>query len=133
MTDYADDDLVYFDPARKLIVGKVEFGKNGNALKKEMEIVAAPASAAAAEEEDEGADKAAKGKRKGGFTKRKRFYPWGTFKSARKLYSIGGKFSVPETVRPFDDALRLSLEQPYWDDPVAGDATVVKQKEAETY
>lgn len=123
--DYSNDDLVYIDPAKKLIVGKVEFSKNGNPIKKEMVFEEQVDS-------DEEASGSKKGPRKRRGKGRKRYYPWGTFKSARKLYNIGGKYREEDKVRPFEDALQLALAQAYWDDPVDENAPV-KEKEADSY
>ena len=77
---YNDEDLVYADPEKRVIVGKVEFGKNGNAKPLQMPEVIRPPK--------EG-DERRRGK------PRKRFYPWGTYKTMRKLYKIDGEWWKP--------------------------------------
>ena len=79
---YKDDDLVYVDPLKKIVVGIVEFLPNGKAKKLPM-IFDAP-------EVDEMIEKDDKEKPKRG-PRRERYYPWGTYRSMKRVYKIEGK------------------------------------------
>ena len=96
---YKDDDLVYADPEKRVIIGKVEFGKNGNAKPLEM-----PAREPVLKEGQE--------RRPG--KPRKRFYPWGTYRSMRKLYKIDGGVTEADRRITLDDAMQKSAKEPFW-------------------
>lgn len=95
---FADDDLVYVDPENKKIVGKVEFDKNGNPKKMEMP--------APTEEHGRGRG----GKRD------KRFYPWGSYRSMKKVYQVEGKVKRVENGKTLEEILPKALEQAFWND-----------------
>ncbi|OGJ59552.1 hypothetical protein A2881_03100 [Candidatus Peribacteria bacterium RIFCSPHIGHO2_01_FULL_55_13] len=96
---YNDDDLVYADPEKRIIVGKVEFGKNGSAKPLQMPEVIRPPK--------EG-DERRRGK------PRKRFYPWGTYKTMRKLYKIDGGVVEADRQITLDLAMEKSAKEPFW-------------------
>lgn len=98
-SSYNDDDLVYADPEKRVIVGKVEFGKNGNAKPLQMPEVERPPR--------EGDDR-----RRG--KPRKRFYPWGTYKTMRKLYKIDGGVVEADRRITLDEAMEKSSKEPFW-------------------
>jgi len=103
MTDYSDNDLVYVDPNKKEIVGRVEWTKDGVVKPLEMK-----------ENEELHKDKdddPKKQKRR----PRKRNYPWGTFRSIKKLYKTHGKEKEVENYKTFNDALERALQEPFWD------------------
>ena len=86
---YNDEDLVYADPEKRVIVGKVEFGKNGNAKPLQMPEVIRPPK--------EG-DERRRGK------PRKRFYPWEPIKRcASSTRSTGSGGSRPANYAGFGD------------------------------
>lgn len=97
---FNDDDLVYVDPATRTVVSKVEFTKDGEPKQREMKPVEKPLK--------EG-EKPVK-KRVG-----KRYYPWGTYKTMKKIYRIEGKEKEAENYKTLDQAISLALEEPYWD------------------
>lgn len=111
MPDYKDDDLVYIDPAKKAVVGKVEFDKNGKPIKKEMVIDDSKNT----DESDEKDKEKGKGRGKRRSRNKKQYYIWGTYRSAKKMYNIEGKWREEEENKTFDDALQLALKEPYWD------------------
>ncbi len=94
---YTDEQFVYVDPDKKLAVGLVEWDKKGNAKKKDWPY-----------EVKEG-EKPRKG--------RKRYYPWGSYGTMKKLYKLEGKVKDKDT----DDYIKLNeaidklQEDPYWD------------------
>jgi|SRR3989338_4921116 len=94
---YKDGDLVYVDPEKKAVIKPVEWGVDGTPKKLEVPSV----------------DEAAPGniRRK----KTKRFYPWGTYKTMKKVYGLEGK--EKETVKnsDFDTAIQKAASEAYWD------------------
>jgi hypothetical protein len=101
------------------VVGLVEFSKAGNPkslLMKEEEV-----------EEEEGAEKpaaaaAAPAKGRGGKdrgprrrVRRQRFYPWGTYRSMKRIYKIEGKVIREEHQRTLDEVMEKALKEPFWD------------------
>lgn len=102
-TGYKDDDLVYVDPEKKAVVSLVEFDKDGNAKQLEMKFT---------EKANNGKEGEKPVKKRGG---RKRYYPWGTYKTMKKIYRIEGKEKEAENYKTLDKALSLALEEPYWD------------------
>ena len=100
MAAYTDDDLVYVDPAKRTVVAKVTFDSNGKPEELEMVI-----------EDKKGAEKDAPKKKK----PRKRYYPWGTYRTMKKQYRIEGKEKEIENYKKLDDAIKLAVEEPFWD------------------
>jgi hypothetical protein len=128
---YADDDLVYVDPDAKTVVGPVTFDDKGNAKKLER-----PSAFAEADDDESdakidpapSADPAvaakpepAKGRGRGGRDRRpprkprKRYYPWGTYRTMKKIYKIEGKVFDAERTLTLDDVMEKALQEPYWD------------------
>ncbi|MBM3227681.1 hypothetical protein FJZ27_02340 [Candidatus Peribacteria bacterium] len=95
---YQDDDLVYVDPDHRAVIGKVEFLKSGNAKPLQMPEGEAPVQ------------------REGGrsFKPRKRFYPWGTYRSMRKLYKIDGGLREEERRLSLDEAMQRCSTEVFW-------------------
>ena len=93
---YNDDDLVYVDPETRSVVGKVEWGPDGK-----------PKSLLRPEPEDE------EGKKK---RHKPRFYPWGTYRSMKRIYNIEGKVT-DSTSQPLslDEAMKKASKEPFWD------------------
>ncbi len=92
---YKDDDLVYVDPDSKTVVGPVEWSRSGNPK---------PLLIPPSEEE-----------KKGRGPRRKRYYPWGTYKSMKKVYQLEGKPKKVEGNMPLEDAIQHALKEAYWD------------------
>jgi hypothetical protein len=95
---YSDEDLVYVDPDRRMVVGRVEFGKNGNAKPLLMPETESPAS-----REGRPARKP-----------RKRYYPWGTYRSMRKLYKIDGGVLEADRRIALEDAMDRCSKEAFW-------------------
>lgn len=93
---YKDDDLVYVDPEIRSVVGIVEWGKNGRPLSKL--IPPAPASVEV------------KGKR----SFHRKYYPWGTYRSMRKIYKLEGKMKEAEPNRTLEEILPKALKDAFW-------------------
>lgn len=118
-TAYNDDDLVYVDPEAKVVVGRVEFNEKG--LPKPL---AMPPRVSDVPEEDAAETKpepAAKPGAKGGRDRRPprkprtRYYPWGTYRSMKKIYKIEGKVPEAERTLTLDDVMEKAVQEPYWD------------------
>ena len=102
MTDYDDNDLVYIDPDKKEVVGRVEWTREGVVKPLVMKH----------EEPDEDQDETSKKPKR---RYRKRYYPWGTFRSIKKLYKTHGKEKEVESYKTFNDAMECALQEPFWD------------------
>ncbi len=113
---YKDDDLVYVDPESRTVVGRVEWSNTGRpkSLERPSKVVE--------EDDDDGKEKASanpkdKGKR-GGRPMRKprvRYYPWGTYRSMKKLFKIEGKVPEVRGNATLDDVLPKALNEAFWD------------------
>lgn len=97
---WKDDDLVYVDTDKRSVIGKVEFGKNGEA--KPLQIPDDPVVIE-------------KLRLRGRTSRKKRFYPWGTYRCIRKLYKIDGGLQEPERRITFEEAVQKSTKEPFWD------------------
>jgi hypothetical protein len=94
---YKDDDLVYVDPDAKIVVGRVEWNRNGN-----------PKSLPWKEEKPvEG-----KEERKKSFRKQ---YPWGTYRSMKGVYKLEGKQKRTDPHKTLDDIMEKALKEAFWD------------------
>lgn len=115
---YKDEDLVYVDPKTRMVMGLVEWTNSGKPKALPVKEMAGPA-----DEEEEGAAPAnEKGKEppakgRGGRPRRQRFYPWGTYRSMKRVYKIEGKVrdNKDENRKTLDEAIELAMKQPFWD------------------
>ncbi len=130
---YNDDDLVYVDPDARTVVGKVEFNEKGIAKKlerpareietddDESDAKIDPASSNSAEASPKSnakpdTSKPVRGKDRRPMRKpRTRYYPWGTYKTMKKIYKIEGKIPEPERTLTLDDVMEKAVQEPYWD------------------
>tara|TARA_B100000315_G_C14391366_1_gene502117 strand:- start:288 stop:599 length:312 start_codon:yes stop_codon:yes gene_type:complete len=99
-TQYSDDDFVYIDPAKRAVMGKVEWSDNGIPAKMEKK-----------EKEEDDDKEPKKGKRR---KMKKRYYPWGTYRTMKKLFRIEGKEKEVENYKPLDEAMALAEKETYW-------------------
>lgn len=90
---FQDEDLVYVDVAKKSIIGKVEWKENGLPVKKSVIY--------------DNADTQQK-KRVG------QYYPWCTYRTAKKIYHVEGKFIEQGEYDDFNSVIEKALQQPYW-------------------
>lgn len=100
-TTYNDNDLVYVDPDARQVVGKVEFDKSG----KPKALERPPRK-----EKKEDADQEKKPKKR-----KKQYYPWGTYKTVKKIYKVEGKIREEKEMITLDTAIEKCLQEPYWD------------------
>ncbi len=137
---YKDEDLVYVDPQLRLVVGFVEWSNSGKPkallMKDKGEVdddedESAPISKPGAVNKvepkaEEKAPAAApvagkpvpKGFDKGRIRrKRVRYYPWGTYRSMKRIYKIEGKVrnDKDENRKTLDEVLEKALKEPFWD------------------
>lgn len=101
---FKPDDFVYVDPDLRKAVGLVEWDKNGDALQKEWPYPERPPR--------EGDEKSGRPPRK----PKKRYYPWGSYKTMCKLYKLEGKVKDKEVddYIPLEEAIGKLQEEPYW-------------------
>lgn len=97
---YADEDLVYVDTDLRVVVGKVEWTPSGKP--KPLEIPETP---------QEPGDT----KQRGRMPRRKRFYPWGTYRSMKHVYKLEGKQPKQDGQHTLDEAIALAMQHPFWD------------------
>lgn len=111
---YKDDDLVYVDPDTRTVVGMVEWSNNGRPkplLMKKDE----PAAIPELKEADAKPAAAEKGKGRKPAPRRLRYYPWGTYRSMKRVYKIEGKIMKEESNKTLDEVIEKALTQPFWD------------------
>jgi hypothetical protein len=96
---YKDDDLVYVDPEKRSVVGRVEWTRNDK-----------PKSLAYKPPADVKGD--AKSQRRQFFRK---FYPWGTFRSMRRIFKLEGKVKDQEPNKTLDEVLPRAVKETFWD------------------
>lgn len=104
---YAETDFVYVDPEQRIVVGRVEWDKEGNALPKEW-----PRK----DREPRDGDEEEKDNKRFHRKPRVRYYPWGAYKTMTKMYRLEGKGKEKELERyiPLDNAISKLQEDPYW-------------------
>lgn len=95
---YADTDLVYVDPEERRVVGLVEWHDNGRPKARTMP------------------DAPPKGEAEGKPDRRRkpRTYPWGTYRSMKRLYKLEGKIREERPLISLDDAIAKAVQEPFW-------------------
>lgn len=93
---YQDSDLVYVDPETRTVIGRVEWSKNEQPMSKAYQ-------------------KQADGKKDDDRPSWRKTYPWGTYRSMRRIYKIEGKVKDPEPNRTLDQVLPKALSEAYWE------------------
>jgi hypothetical protein len=102
---YKEDDLVYVDPELKVVIGLVEWLPSGK-----------PKALAIKDTKPEAADDEDDGKAKGRVRPRRiRYYPWGTYRSMKRVYKLEGKPPRVESSKTLDDVIEKALQEPFWD------------------
>ena len=104
---YKDDDLVYVDPRLRIVVGRVEWSVSGKPKSLPMK------DAVEEEGEEDAGKKDVKGKERR--PRRMRNYPWGTYRSMKRLFKIEGKQPKTEANKTLDEVLEKALKEPFWD------------------
>lgn len=105
---YKEDDLVYVDPELKIVIGPVEWLPSGKPKAMPMKD--------RTEEVEDGDDDEPRGKAKGRPRQRRtRYYPWGTYRSMKRVYKLEGKPPREESNKTLDDVIEKALKEPFWD------------------
>ncbi len=127
---YKDEDLVYVDPDARAVVGRVEFNEKGLAKplampsravetdedESDVKLDAKPDAPAAAATPVAPAKPVGRGKdRRPPRKPRTRYYPWGTYRTMKKIYKIEGKVPEAERTLTLDDVMEKAVQEPYWD------------------
>ncbi len=90
-----DDDLVYVDPDTNSVVGKLEWSKSGNPKSRAYDV-----------------KETKEGDRRPRFRK---FYPFGTFRSMKRVFHVAGKRKKEQPNKTLDEVMEKALKEPYWD------------------
>ena len=116
VTTSSDNDFVYVDPNRRVIIGPVEWLPSGRAKaipiptpEENVEEVK-PSSA-----ETTGAKKDAKREERRRKPRKKQYYPWCSYRTAKRVYRVEGKEKEAERSRPLEEAMQKAVVEPYWD------------------
>jgi hypothetical protein len=100
---FKDDDLVYVDPETKTVVGRVEWSKSGEKpLSKAYAAVAVPASKDPKEKKEE---------RRPSWRKH---FPFGTYRSMKRVFKVEGKIKDPELNKTLEEVLPKALNEAFW-------------------
>jgi hypothetical protein len=94
---YKDDDLVYVDPETRTVVGRVEWTKNDRPK-------SLPYKSSKTEKKEEAGRRAYS----------RKHFPWGTYRSMRRIYKVEGKVKDPEPNRSLEEVLPKALKETYW-------------------
>jgi hypothetical protein len=95
--------LVYVDPNARSVVGVVEWLPTGKPKRLAMALPSPDAP--------EQKDRRGRPRR----VLKERFYPWCSYRTAKRVYRVAGKEREPENAQAFDEALQKALQEPYWD------------------
>lgn len=101
---YKNDDLVYVDPELRVVVGPVQFTADGRS--KPLAMPERVREGDVKEKDDSG-----KPERK----RRTRYYPWGTYRSMKRLYKLEGKVREEKEMLQLDEAIVKAMAEPFWD------------------
>lgn len=108
---YKDDDLVYVDPDSRTVVGIVEWNTNGRPKSLQRAVPVTER-----DDVEESPVKKPDGKRPARRpATRLRYYPWGTYRSMKRIYKLEGKLPREESPYTLDDVIEKALSQPFWD------------------
>ncbi len=95
---YDDTDLVYVDVEGKKVVGLVEWTPADK-----------PKKLAMPERVEKEGDRPRRGPRE------TRYYPWGTYRSMKRVYQLEGKVRKSDNSATLDEVLPKALEQAFWE------------------
>ncbi len=97
---YKDDDLVYVDPETRTVVGHVEWSKTGE--KPLSKLYVAPKVPDA------------KGKEPSKRSFWRKVYPWGTYRSMKRIFKVEGKIKDAEPNKTLEEVLPKALSEAFW-------------------
>lgn len=98
--EFANSDYVYVDPNSRKVVGRVTWSQSGRAKPLLMP-------------DDE--EQPQKAKMSVHRRKRKRMYPWCTYRTAKRVYHVEGKQKGEEQPMALDEAMKKAQKEAYWD------------------
>ncbi len=101
---YKDEDLVYVDPDTRTVVGRVQFNKSDNPISKVF-VPAAPKAATAPKGKDSKEEKRS-------FWRK--VYPFGTYRSMKRIFKVEGKIKDPEPNKTLEEVLPKALNEAFW-------------------
>ncbi len=122
MPEYTDETMVYVDPDARKVVDLVEWLPNGKV--KQLEMPAKESSFAEASEDKEKKEDekgnpkkkvGIKGRRPRKIRNKKRYYPWCSYRTAKRVYRVEGKEKAAENYQPLDEVMKKALKEPFWD------------------
>ncbi len=103
---YKDDDLVYVDPETRSVVGIVEWDKTGE--KPLSKAYVAPVIAV------DPLKAKGKGKDESKRSFWRRMYPWGTYRSMKRIFKVEGKIKDAEPNKTLEEVLPKALNEAFW-------------------
>lgn len=95
-TSFRDEDLVYVDPEARTVVGIVEWSPSGQPKSR------------LCPEKPRGEDASQRGRSR-------KYFPWGTYRSMKRLYHLEGKRGKEQPTATLDETIEKALREPYWD------------------
>lgn len=101
-TTWKDDDFVYVDPDTRTVIGRVEWTQEGFPKSRKFEVAKSP---------DSPEKKTGKREKK---TFDRGYYPWGTYRSMKRIYRLEGKVKDADVNATLDDVLPKALNQAFW-------------------
>lgn len=104
---YQDDDLVYVDPETRAVIGRVEWTKTEKPISKGYVPVTQNVPAVAKPK----VAKETKGEKRASWRK---FYPFGTYRSMKRVFKVEGKIKDPEPNRTLEEVLPKALNEAFW-------------------
>ena len=102
---YKDDDLVYVDPDTRTVVGLVEWNKTGEKPLSKIFVPAPRALPLAGKGKDTKEEKRS-------FWRK--VYPFGTYRSMKRIFKVEGKVKDPEPNKTLEEVLPKALNEAFW-------------------
>ena len=107
---YNDDDFIYVDPRNRTSLGVVEWKKEGVAVPMELPELEQKEEVSDTKGKGKKSDKKDDGRRKR--KPRKRYAPWGSYRSMNKVYRLEGKKEDDSGQAEFNDVIVRFEEDP---------------------
>ncbi len=99
VAQYSDDDLVYVDPDSRTVIGRVEWNGEKPVSKAYVPVQKDPATTKKPSDD------------RPFFRK---FFPFGTYRTMKKVFKIEGKVKEAEPNRTFEEVLPKALNEAFW-------------------
>lgn len=98
---YNDEDLVYVDPETRTVVGLVEWNKSGEKPLSKIYVPPKP-------------DPAKPGKEPSKRSFWRKVYPFGTYRSMKRIFKVEGKIKDAEPNKTLEEVLPKALNEAFW-------------------